>query len=150
MKTTWSGGLRQSVWIQNAALAPPAMRVYLYLLAEHHVWVAGWLTMASVYRPVSSLSPHCTPCSHREFLNLSDRILPPHTHTTTHTHSEASVGKRIRIVSNYKLGGNPDNRQIPASPTWWFYSNKKKKVLGFASFSRNARGLIVWENNLGK
>lgn len=45
--------------------------------------------------------------------------------------------------------------KIPESPTWWFYGKKNKQKKTQVScdshhFCRNARGLIVWENNLGK
>lgn len=58
----------------GTALVLPVMQVFLCVLPKHHVWVAGWLTMVSVYRTLSPLSRHCTACSHREFLDLSDRI----------------------------------------------------------------------------
>lgn len=66
----------------------------LYLLAEHHVWVAGWLTMASVYRHVSSLSPSLYSVLTQRIPETfwQDTIPPPP--------SKASVGKRTRKVSD--------------------------------------------------
>ena len=71
--------------------------------------------MASVYRPLSSLSPHCTRSSHREFLDLSDRIpsLPHFLMVQWERERErraiTNQGEILAIV------------KIPASPTWSFF-----------------------------
>lgn len=51
-----------------------------------------------------------------------------------------------------RRGETPRIVKIPESPTWWFFFlwRKNTGLLRFTSLCRSARGLIVWENNLGK
>lgn len=118
----------------SASLAP---RVGGWLAYNGFSVPASLLTESSLYSVLTQRIPGSL---------WQDTIPPPH--------SEALVGKKnTRIVSDCKLGGggpDPENRQNSwvshLAVEWW----KNAGPLRFTSFCRNARGLIVWENNLGK
>lgn len=75
-----------------------------------------------------------------EFLDLSDRILSlPHA-------GKALVGNGTRII---KWGRDPDNCQNSWSPTWQIY-DEKTRLSCDSHHSVSTRGLLVWENSLGK
>lgn len=123
------------MWIRDTARVPAVIRVYLYLLAQNIVWVAGCLTMASVYRPLSP-TESLLYCAHTEnffWLSLTGYHPPPH--------SEALLGKRTRITSDRELGGSPDDRQNSCvSHLMGVWREKKTRISCDSHHSAEAQG----------
>lgn len=89
------------------------------------MWVAGWLTMASVYRPLSPTE------SLLYWVNATQNFWLFWTGYQPPPHSWASVGKRTRIAGDCKPGGNPDSRQnssvLSSTPLPWLDGSMEEK-----------------------
>lgn len=144
---TWSGTLQFNVKcsVDSEHSSCPSSHESVSVSASLAPRVGGWLA----YNGFSV--PACLLTESSLYSVFTQRIPEPYWQDTIPPpRSEASVGKRTRIVSDHKLGGTLTIVKIPESPTWWFNRGKNTVLLWFTSFCRNARGLIVWENNLGK